>query len=522
MTYVPRALALVALAALAACGETQSPPIVAKEDTRPTPPAAPEIKLEAPKAEAPKAEAPKVEAPRAEAPKQDAPPAEAPPAELPTLADAKAEAPQAAPEQAPPPSPGGPGPAFFAIDKKGIVRLDQGEFVALKDAPKTLIKNLHVAGDGALWVLGFETIYKLPTLTADGFKEVVKGSFDETGSIDDFFVVKDDDIWAAGFSGVSHWDGKSWTREEKAAIGADDLIEGVVVGEGGKVWVASSGKIHVKEGGAWTTVDLGKVKSGRLFMEGIERAADGTIWALASAVLIKLGPAAADAEAVKLGGGSIPSYSDLAVGPDGTIAARNLFDLVVRAPDGKARVWKKKDYLSEGVRALAVDGAGRVWVGSEIGAAVLGPGDAKVEWPSGVVPALAGEIVGVAVVGTGPAALPTVGPVKTGGLKGKVLRDGQPLAKIDVELCPSPGMLYSKTPCADSSVKFAGKTDERGEWQFDGVPLGAYGIAIKVDGKWRITMGSDLGVEMKEGQVYDLGSIALKSEGGEKPASTVK
>ena len=71
-------------------------------------------------------------------------------------------------------------------------------------------------------------------------------------------------------------------------------------------------------------------------------------------------------------------------------------------------------------------------------------------------------------------------------------------------------MLFTKSPCADSSVKFAGKTDEQGVWRFEEVPLGAYGVAIKTEGKWKITMGSDLGVEMKAGQVYDVGSISLK------------
>ncbi len=227
-------------------------------------------------------------------------------------------------------------------------------------------------------------------------------------------------------------------------------------------------------------------------------------------MLIKLGPTTADVEAVRLGGGSFSSFSDLALGPDGTIAARNLFDLVVRAPDGKVKTWKQKSYMSEGVRSLAVDATGRVWVGSEIGATVLGPGDAKVEWRSGAVPELAGEVVGIAVAGAGPTELPTGGPLKTGGLKGKVLKGGKPVAKADVELCPSPAMLFSKSPCAESSVRFAGKTDEQGEWKFDAVPLGAYGIAIRTAGKWKITMGSNLGTEMKADETYDVGSITLE------------
>ncbi|MBZ5714497.1 hypothetical protein [Nannocystis pusilla] len=482
MTPAPRSIALLFGSFAVACGETTSPPIVARaapEETR----AAVDTKA----AVTPEAQGD---------PKKDAP-------------DGGSVAPSSEPPVAPgPPAAPGPGPAFFAVDKKGVVRLDQGEFVPLKNGPRELIKNLHVAADGALWVLGFETIYKLPRLDADGFKEVARGGFQDTGSIDDFFVIADNDVWVAGFGGVSHWDGKFWTREEKAAIGAgDDTIDGIAVDREGKVWVASSNHVHVKDNGAWSTLDLGKVKD-TLFMEGVERAADGTVYALASAALIKLGPGAADAAPVRLGGGSIPSYSDLSLGLDGTIAVRNLFDVVITAPTA-TKVWRKKDYMSEGVRSLAVDASGRVWVGGEIGVTILGPGDARVEWPSGSVPELSGEVVGVAVAGAGPAALPATGPVKKGALKGTLLRRGQPAAGIEVELCPSPGMLFSKSPCADSSVKFAGKTDDKGQWQFDAVPLGAYGFALKSEGKWKITMGSDLGVEMREGQVFDVGSISL-------------
>lgn len=488
MTHTARIFALTTFALLSACGGDGAPKTAPKPEAKTAPAPAPEAKADA---------------------KADAKPDE--------KAEAKADAkPDEAGDEAAIPAPTSvtpsePGPAFFAVDKKGIVRLDKGKFVALKDGPDALIKNLHVAADGALWVLGFETIYRLPKFDADGFKEVTKGGFQETGSIDDFFVVSDKDIWAAGFGGVSHWDGKGWTKEEKSAIGAgDDTIDGIAVDREGKVWVASSNKIHVKDKGAWSTLDLSKVKSGQLFMEGVERAADGTIYALASGALIKLGPGAGEAQSVKLGGGSFPSYSDMAIGPDGTIAVRNLFDLVIAAPGGaKAKVWKKKDFMSEDVRSLAVDGSGRVWVGTKIGVAILGPGDAKVEWPSGSVSELSGEVEAVAVVGSGPAELPATGPVKTGGLQGKILKGGQGVADVEIELCPSPGMMFSKSPCADSSVKFSGKTNASGEWKFTDVPLGAYGIAIKSEGKWRITLGSDLGVEMKEGQVYDAGSLSL-------------
>jgi len=113
------------------------------------------------------------------------------------------------------------------------------------------------------------------------------------------------------------------------------------------------------------------------------------------------------------------------------------------------------------------------------------------------------------VVGAGPAELPGAGAVRKGGLSGTLVRDGNPLAGVAIEICPSPSMIYSKTPCADGAVKFSAKTDEAGMWTVPEVPLGTYGIAVKIDGKWKITLGRSLGAGMKEGQVLDTGAMTV-------------
>lgn len=99
--------------------------------------------------------------------------------------------------------------------------------------------------------------------------------------------------------------------------------------------------------------------------------------------------------------------------------------------------------------------------------------------------------------------------LRKGGLTGKVLRDGSPLAGVSVELCPSPGMMFTESPCADAAIKFAGTADDKGVWTFDDVPLGAYGLAVEVGGKWQITLGERVGAGMKEGKLYDTGSMSL-------------
>lgn len=428
-------------------------------------------------------------------------------------AEAKIEAPPT--QAAPPAAPGAPGPAYFAVDKKGVVRLDGGKFTLLAGSPDKLMKGLQVGGDGGVWVVGFEDVLKLE---GDKFKKVTKAGYGELGSsIDHFTVTADGKIWAATFKGVAYWDGKVWTVEEKAKIGAgDDLLQGIAVDKAGNVFVASTHKVHVKTGGAWKDVDLKKAGQSReLFLEGARLAPDQSVYVLASAALLRVGPTPDAVVTVPLGKDSIPSFGGLSVSSNGAVAAKNLDDVVGMPAGGAARTWSSrngKDFRSDNIRGVGIDDGGRVWVGSDTGVSVLGPGDAKTEWPSGSVPELIGEVEQIVIVGAGPTELPASGAIRKGGLTGKLVRDGSPLANVDVEICPSPGMIFSKSPCADANTKFAGKADDKGVWTFNDVPLGTYGIAVKIDDKWQITYGHSLGNGMKEGQVYDTGSIPLDSK----------
>lgn len=430
------------------------------------------------------------------------------------VVEAKIEAPPPTPPTPPTPvaAPSAPGPAYFAVDRKGVVRLDGGKFTLLAGSPDKLIKGLQVGGDGAVWVVGYEDVLRLE---GDKFKKVTKAGFRELGSsIDDFAVTADGEIWAATFKGVARWDGAAWTVEEKAKIGAgDDLLQGIAVDQAGAVFVASTHKVHVKRGGAWQDVDLKKAGQTReLFIEGARLAPDQSVYVLASAALLRVGPTPDVVVTVPLGKDSIPSFGGLSVSSNGAVAAKNLDDVIGMPAGGAARTWSsrnEKDFRADNIRGVGVDDGGRVWVGSDTGVSVLGPGDAKTEWPAGSVPELIGEVEQIVIVGAGPTELPASGAVRKGGLTGKLVRDGSPLAGVEVEICPSPGMIFSKSPCADANTRFAGKADDKGVWTFNDVPLGTYGIAVKVEDKWQITYGHSLGNGMKEGQVFDAGSISL-------------
>lgn len=431
--------------------------------------------------------------------------------------DAKAETPEAPVPPTPaftPPSrpPGPPGPAYFALDDHGIVRLDDGKFTLLANSPTTLIKGLQLGGDGAVWVVGFQDVLRLD---GDRFKKITEAGYSEIGgSVDDFSVTAKGELWAATFKGVSHYANRTWTTVEKATLGAgDDLLAGIVVDRTGRVWVASTHKLHLHENGAWRAIDVSSAgASSTLFFGSLALAPDDSVYVLASTALLHVNPAGVVTK-VALGDRSITSYRGLTLASGGGLATRDGDRAIIWPAGGEPRVYESrdgKDFRADNIKAVAADDSGRLWVSSELGVAILGPGDAKLEWPSGTVPELVGDIAAILVAGSGPAKLPDAGPLRKGGLTGKVLSDGTPQTNVPVELCPSPDMMFSDSPCADSAVKFAVTTDEKGVWTVPELPLGTYGIAVKLGDKWQITLGERIGKGMQESKIYDTGSLALR------------
>jgi hypothetical protein len=279
------------------------------------------------------------------------------------------------------------------------------------------------------------------------------------------------------------------------------------------VWVASSNQLHVREAEAWVEVDVSSAFSRKPFFESVRCAPDGTVYAIASAALIEAkAKDAVSAVDLKLAG--FASLGMLSFSANGIMALRSRVDgIVVRQPDGATTEFRAgKTFEAESIRSVGVDTTGRAWIGTDLGVAIIVPGsDEAVQWRSGSVLELAGHVEHIVAIGAGPD-LPEVGAVKTGGIKGKVLTDGKTLAEAEVEMCPSPDTLFKTSPCGDSPVKFASKTSADGEFSFDAVPIGAYGVAVKVGGKWQLTMSSNFGTKMKEGDTYDIGSINVKAK----------
>ena len=470
---------------------------------------------EAPKAPEPEApEAPEPEAPKApepEAPEAPEPEAlKAPEPEAPT-----AEAPKA-PEAVAPDAPTAPtkatGPAYFAVDKRGIVRMDETGFKLLPGSPDNLLKGMQLGPDGALYVIGFETVYRLE---GDKMKAVAKGGYKSLGSSpDQLAIAPNGHIWVGTFKGVALWDGNEWLKEEKTTLpGFDGMMEAFVVDKTGRPWLGASKSLLVKDGAAWRAVDLAKSKARMLWVKDVQLSPEGVVHVLFGDALFALGDGDAFTK-VKVNARDYPQFSKVRFASNGDIGIVD-YEHVHHVALGKTKSYsadKGEDFNADRITAAVPDTSGRLWVGSALGVTVFGPGDAKTDWPSGSVPELIGSVVDIVVAGAGPAKLAEGGPIAKGGLTGKLLQDGEPMAGVEVELCTNPSSYFKKTPCNDAPVKFAVTTDAGGVWTVNDMPLGNYGIAVKDKDGWRVTLMNDLGDGMKEGKVYDTGSLKLDSK----------
>jgi hypothetical protein len=417
------------------------------------------------------------------------------------------------PEPTPTPTPtptvgaGEAGPAYFAVDDKGIVKLDGTTFTLMSGAPDKFVRDLMIGPDGALYVLTFSELSKLE---GDSFKQVFKFGFDDMGSVDSLAFGKDGKFFAVSYNGVGEWANNVWTVTKKEDVGADvKLLNGVAIASDNTLWVASSNDLHYKGAdGKWVKADV-SVLDRMPFFNSLQTSPTGDVYAQAGNYLGKVTPGP-KIEKVEIKGTNAWGFNELSFSPDGHIGLASLScDLVRMDPANPAAVWVQNGdskYGCESLTSIALDGQKRMWVGSRAGLHVMGPGSENTAYMSGTVLELVGNIKSIAVSGQGPA-LPAPGAPKTGGVTGKLLMDGTAIANAKVEICPQPAIFTTSTPCADSGAKFSGTSDASGNFTFTSVPLGNYGVAVEIDGKWRTSWLSDFGVQMKEGQTYDIGSV---------------
>jgi hypothetical protein len=397
------------------------------------------------------------------------------------------------------------GPAYLAVSRTGVLKLQDGKFEVVPSASKN-IKSLILGPHDTLYAVSYEGLLELK----DGRLQKIPGQ-PQFHSPDIAALGPQGELWTADFEGLGRYDGTAWTNEEKSALGADvTLLKGIAVDPAGRVWVASSNALHVKENGAWRTESVSALIDGTPFFDTLAIVPGGEIWAAAGDTLLR----AKDAkwEKVALGGGDsyLGGASAVVVGGGGRICVFYVLGAIACVlPDGRAvaQEWRGED-SGDMLRGAAMDGAGRLWIASDAGLRVLDPAGEETLFPPGTIAEAPGRIDAIAVAGAGPV-LPVPGEVRKGSVTGKILRGGQPLAGLTTEICPSPAIMFQDTPCAEGPFHQSVQTDAAGVFTFTDVPISTYGFAVDVDGKWATSLFEDCCEGMQPGRAFDVGTFTL-------------
>lgn len=402
-------------------------------------------------------------------------------------------------------APGAPGPAYFAMRGDGVAMLDDGAFTMVEGSATLHVHALVQGRDGGMYLLGSEGVMQLEGAAVRRVAAPPFGA--EQGMLTDLAVDRDGTIWAVGTGVVTAWRDSAWAAEDTSSLGiGGSLLYGVALDGRARVWVASSNALHVREDGRWRTLDLSAHWTSPPAFDGVGTGPGGVALAVATDGLLELSSPTELRRVQVDDDGDDLLLETLGCSPTGVVGLRYNVDEVVRIDAGGTMTrWRaSRDFAASSIDEVTPDDAGRLWVATDVGVAVLGPGPERVEWRSGSVAALAGRVELVGVASAGPE-LPRVGPVQTVDVKGRLVQAGKPLARATVELCPYPRLRFATTPCAESPTRVSATASADGRFVAKDLPLGRYGVGVKVAGAWQVVLGTDLRVRTRDDD--DLGDI---------------
>ncbi len=403
----------------------------------------------------------------------------------------------------------GAGPVYFGTKDSGLVALHQGKFTHVF-TQKKWIKAVARASDGTLYIAAIGGVFRVKNGVATKI-----GGYRNVGSPDAITTDSKGGLWTVSYKGVGYYDGTRWTVEKKDKLGKVSLLKSVAVDAQGRVLVASSNALHLRENNTWKTLDLSKVTTGRVYFKHVALSPTGAFFAGCSKALLKVEKGQVS---------SVPIVSryvrDMTMGNDGRIYLKDMYNLYVLDPAGKQLKFFSLKTL--GVKAtridkMAGDAAGRLWLTTDHGVVIVDRGKA-LQWEPGVFREISGQLSLVYPVAGGPATLPAVGKKITGNVRGTIVRDGAVVPKAVVEICASPSSYFRGTPCARAAWKQVTESDNKGVFLFKDVPVGTYGFAIQGGKKWAVVSrySSKCCTKIQAGQTHDVGKLKLKKLKGPK------
>jgi hypothetical protein len=398
--------------------------------------------------------------------------------------------------------------AVYLTTDSALLAIKGGEFVKLAELPRFFgATDMTLDASGSLWVLGRDSIAKLE---GSDFKTIKLT--DGNGALKRIAVHDGDNIDVVGVYGISHFDGTGWTLAK-----SDDLLGGKSGGiqdlaiDGKGIGYASAYKqLLVRSDKIWKSLPADE----NLY-SAMDIGADGALAvATNSGVLITVFSGADDAwRSIEF---DCTSPKVLRLFADTLVVRCYDSALVVERKSGATKTIeiKKGGKLDVGlVSASAVDSKGRIYIGSKAGLFIIKEDGSVASFKLGSVALMESGPTALLATGAGADELPGEQAIRFGGISGRLLKRGKPLATVDVELCTNTSSFIKpgQTPCSEANWKTAGATGADGSFAFDKVPVGKLQFAYKPTGaaKWTLVIGFDCCAELKEGGKLDVGAIDM-------------
>ena len=366
------------------------------------------------------------------------------------------------------------GPAYVLVDHSGVLELtDQGTkevFPVPKDRSSHW-DEIKVSPSGTLWLSDFQGI----RARALGGEILSIRSVKDGPMYEKIVLRSEKDAWAVSSDiewSILHYDGSTWTpvRQRKQFSGRydDNKFSGLVVTSEG-VWVASWNGVWRGNGAQWEPI---KLPEGAGIGPDLFVYRDQLVLVGAEAAFLRQAGAWKQLvwpERILLRW----AVSDL-----GFVAAplQGTPRVVIGPIDGPGKFVESDLLVGQDIRALTFDGMGRLWVGTDQALAVVDHrGHLLAQWAAGTLDGLTGSILDIAVVGTGPVALPKAKPARKWEVKGKFVtyKRRAPLAGATLLLCTSGASSCVSDPRAKRFT-----TDGLGQFHFADVPDGEFRLSV--------------------------------------------
>ncbi|MBN2002129.1 MAG: carboxypeptidase regulatory-like domain-containing protein [Anaerolineae bacterium] len=380
-----------------------------------------------------------------------------------------------------------PGIACVGTDKAGVLCLENDKWVEYSRRKDTLssdyIRASAVCPDGRIVVAHGSGISIYTDRAWDEFAGGWGYASAEAVTCD-----LDGGLWVAHFEGASRYDDRRWTTywagtDFDSDEPVSDLIRDVAIAPSGDVWIVAADSVVRLHDEQWTVYREGQGFDSYVSFEKLAIAPDGRVWVAGSR-----GAFVFDGEEWRTyETTALYSPKALVIDDQGRVWVGTFNDGIHVLKSGEWRRYNVANgsLSSDKIRAMEIDGRGRIWVATEWGLNIFSDN----EWRSyrmDNTDMTEHNLVSLGVVDGGPTTIPTIEKAP-GSMSGRIVdKSGTPLTGLSLELCVERLRSYSAdvTPCTGQVFIRTTQTTAEGGFRFEALPPGYYVITVQYEEEW--------------------------------------